>query len=73
MPGRLKINEKSDLGKDVGNISFLLRHFIFRKKITGLAVLQLQVYMEDIISFIDTTMRIKEPFRKKFNVTLRPT
>ena len=39
----LKINEKSDLGKDVGNISFLLRRFIFRKKITGLAVLQLQV------------------------------
>ena len=40
---QLKINEKSDLGKDVGNISFLLRRFIFRKKITGLAVLQLQV------------------------------
>ena len=38
-----KINEKSDLGKDEGNISFLLRLFIFRNKITGLAVLQLQV------------------------------
>ena len=40
---QFKINEKSDLGQDVGNISFLLRHFIFRKKITGLAVLQMQV------------------------------
>ena len=40
---QFKINEKSDLGKDVEHINFLLRLFIFRKKITGLAVLQLQV------------------------------
>ena len=39
----IKINEKFGFGKGVGNDSFLLRVFIFREKITGLAVLQLQV------------------------------